>query len=316
MSNTNQKNNKNTFSLKNDYIFKKIFAKEENNSKLKDFLEAILNIEIKKVIVKNPEIPKNMLDEKLAILDIRAEINEDTIIDIEMQVANQYNISERSTIYTAKMITSDVKVSEEYRNMKKTISINILDFNYFKTNTYHNVAHMKFEKIKKEEYVDMGYEEEQETVTEKVEMHFIELPKFVQKNSGTKSKLEQWLWVMVGEEDKMEKAGKENKEVEKTIDELNTMNLSEEERIMYEEREKAIINYNFGMASAERHGKEEGLKEGLKEGKREGKREGEEKKKIEIIENMLKLKIDDEIIKKSVNISDEELEKYKKKIRV
>ena len=308
----NKTNNEFKVSLKNDYIFKKIFAKEENNSKLKDFLEAILNIEIKKVIVKNPEIPKNMLDEKLAILDIRAEINEDTIIDIEMQVANQYNISERSAIYTAKMITSDVKVSEEYRNMKKTISINILDFNYFKTNTYHNVAHMKFEKIKKEEYVDMGYEEEQETVTEKVEMHFIELPKFVQKNSGTKSKLEQWLWVMVGREDKMEKASKENKEVEKTIDELNTMNLSEEERIMYEEREKAIINYNFGMASAERHGKEEGLKEG----KREGKREGEEKKKIEIIENMLKLKIDDEIIKKSVNISDEELEKYKKKIRV
>ena len=308
----NNTNNEFKISLKNDYIFKKIFAKEENNSKLKDFLEAILNIEIKKVIVKNPEIPKNMLDEKLAILDIRAEINEDTMIDIEMQVANQYNISERSTIYTAKMISSDIKVSEEYRNMKKAISINILNFNYFKTNTYHNIAHMKFEKIKKEEYVDMGYEEEQETVTEKVELHFIELPKFVQKNSGTKSKLEQWLWLMVGREDKMEKARKENKEVEKTIDELNTMNLSEEERIMYEEREKAIINYNFGMASAERHGKEEGLKEG----KREGKREGEEKKKIEIIENMLKLKIDDEIIKKSVNISDEELEKYKKKIRV
>ena len=207
MNNTNQKNNKNTFSLKNDYIFKKIFAKEENNSKLKDFLEAILNIE-----------------------------------------------------------------------------------------------------IKKEEYVDMGYEEEQETVTEKVEMHFIELPKFTQKNSGTKSKLEQWLWLMVGREDKMEKASKENKEVENTIDELNTMNLSEEERIMYEEREKAIINYNFGMASAEKHGKEEGLKEGLKE--------GEEKKKTEIIENMLKLKIDDEIIKKSVNITDEELAKYKNKIHV
>ena len=307
----NKTNNEFKVSLKNDYIFKKIFAKEENNSKLKDFLEAILNIEIKKVIVKNPEIPKNMLDEKLAILDIRAEINEDTMIDIEMQVANQYNISERSTIYTAKMISSDIKVSEEYRNMKKAISINILNFNYFKTNTYHNIAHMKFEKIKKEEYVDMGYEEEQETVTEKVEMHFIELPKFVQNNSGTKSKLEQWLWVMVGREDKMEKASKENKEVEKTIDELNTMNLSEEERIMYEEREKAIINYNLGMAAAERHGMERGLKEAEKKRK-----EGEEQKKIEIIENMIKLKIDDEIIKKSVNITDEELEKYKKKIHV
>ena len=65
------------------------------------------------------------------------------------------------------------------------------------------------------------------------------------------------------------------------------------------------------MASAERHGKEEGLKEGLKKGLKEF-----EKKKQEIIENMLKLKIDDEIIKKSVNITDEELEKYKKKIQL
>ena len=308
----NKPTNELKFSLKNDYIFKKIFAKEENNSKLKDFLEAILNIEIKKVEVKNPEIPKNMLDEKLAILDIRAEINEDTMIDIEMQVANQYNISERSTIYTAKMISSDIKVSEEYRNMKKAISINILNFNYFKTNTYHNIAHMKFEKIKKEEYVDMGYEEEQETVTEKVEMHFIELPKFVQKNSGTKSKLEQWLWVMVGREDKMEKASKENKEVEKTIDELNTMNLSEEERIMYEEREKAIINYNFGMASAERHGREEGLKEGIEKGQRKG----IEKKKSDMIKNMLLLKIDDDTIKKIAEITDSELESYKKKFNM
>ena len=154
---------------------------------------------------------------------------------------------------------------------------------------------MKFEKIKKEEYVDMGYEEEQEIVTEKVEMHFIELPKFVQKNSGTKSKLEQWLWVMVGREDKMEKAGKENKEVEKTIDELNTMNLSEEERVLYEEREKAIINYNLGMGAAERHGKEETRRE--------------------IIKNMLELKMDDEIIKKVTKISDRQLEEIKKKLK-
>ena len=204
MNNTNQKNNKNTFSLKNDYIFKKIFAKEENNSKLKDFLEAILNIEIKKV-----------------------------------------------------------------------------------------------------EYVDMRYEEEQETVTEKVEMHFIELPKFAQKNSGTKSKLEQWLWVMVGEEDKMEKAGKENKEIERTINELNTMNLSEEERILYEEREKAIINYNLGMAAAEKHG--------LKEGEKKGEKKGIEKNKNNMIRNMLALKIDDNTIKKVAEITDSELESYKRK---
>ncbi len=109
----------------------------------------------------------------------------------------------------------------------------------------------------------------------------------------------------------MEKAGKENKEVEKTIDELNTMNLSEEERIMYEEREKAIINYNFGMASAERHGKEEGLKEGEKKGEKRG----IEKNKNNMIRNMLALKIDDNTIKKVAEITDSELESYKRKFK-
>ena len=83
------KNKKERLDLKNDYVFKRIFAKPENNKELKELLEAILNIEIEKVEVKNPEITKNYTDEKLGVLDIRAQINEDTIIDIEMQVANE-----------------------------------------------------------------------------------------------------------------------------------------------------------------------------------------------------------------------------------
>ena len=38
--------------LTSDYVFKRLFAREENNSMLKDFLEAILNIHINKVEVK------------------------------------------------------------------------------------------------------------------------------------------------------------------------------------------------------------------------------------------------------------------------
>ena len=51
--------------LTSDYVFKRIFAREENNSMLKDFLEAILNIHINKVEVKNPELTPNMADENL-----------------------------------------------------------------------------------------------------------------------------------------------------------------------------------------------------------------------------------------------------------
>lgn len=37
---------------------------------------------------------------------------------------------------------------------------------------------MKFEKTDKNEYVNMGFLEEDELATEDIEMHFIELPKF------------------------------------------------------------------------------------------------------------------------------------------
>ena len=42
--------------ITNDYIFKRVFAFEGNESVLKDLLEAILKKNIKKVEIKNPEI--------------------------------------------------------------------------------------------------------------------------------------------------------------------------------------------------------------------------------------------------------------------
>ena len=53
---------------------------------------------------------------------------------------------------------------------------------------------MKFEKTKREEYVEMGYKKEEEIAkmgykkeeeiaTDVLEMHFIELPKFIKKNA-------------------------------------------------------------------------------------------------------------------------------------
>ena len=75
--------------LTSDYVFKRVFAKEENNSMLKDLLEAILDRKINKVVVKNPEIPKNLADEKLGILDLKLEVDEQNIIDVEMQMKNE-----------------------------------------------------------------------------------------------------------------------------------------------------------------------------------------------------------------------------------
>ena len=57
--------------LTDDYIFKRVFAFEGNESVLKDLLEAILKKNIKKVEIKNPEIIPYEKDEKRGLLDIK-----------------------------------------------------------------------------------------------------------------------------------------------------------------------------------------------------------------------------------------------------
>ena len=200
--------------LTSDYVFKRIFAREENNSMLKDFLESILNIHINKVEVKNPELTPNMADEKLGILDLKLDIDNEKVVDVEMQVSNEHNIKERSSTYLSKLAAEQLKAKQNYKELKKIITINILKYNYLERNSYHSIARMKYENTKSIEFVDMGYQKEEEEATNTFEMHFIELPKFKEKNPDCNTKLEQWLWLIDGsKEEKVEMSAKENEEI-------------------------------------------------------------------------------------------------------
>ena len=290
--NKNSNEKKKRLELTNDYVFKKIFAKPENNIELKELLEAILNIDIKKVEVKNPEISKNYEDEKLGILDIRAHINDDTIVDIEMQVANVYTIINRNISYSSRIITEQLQVGDSYKYLKKLISINILGENLLKRNSYHSIAHMKFEKTEKEKYVDMGFKEEQEELTDKIEVHYIELKKFLKKNPGISNKLEQWLWLILGEEEKVKMASKQNKKIEKVVKDLDEMSADENERLEAYKRKLAVWDYNVSIAEATERGKSEGVEEEKIEIAKKLKRKGMDTKTIIEVTGLSKEKIE------------------------
>ena len=293
----NPEEKKKRLELTNDYVFKKIFAKPENNIELKELLEAILNIKINKVEVKNPEISKNYQDEKLGILDIRAHINDDTIVDIEMQVANVYTIINRNISYSSRIITEQLQVGDSYKFLKKIISINILGENLLKRNSYHSIAHMKFEKTEKEKYVDMGFEEEQEELTDKIEVHYIELKKFLKKNPGISNKLEQWLWLILGEEEKVKMASKENKKIEKVVKDLDEMSADENERLEAYKRKLAVWDYNVSIAEATERGKLEGVEE------------GKEEEKLEIAKKLKQKGMDTKAIMEVTGLTKEKIEK-------
>ena len=306
------KNKKERLDLKNDYVFKRIFAKPENNKELKELLEAILNIEIEKVEVKNPEITKNYTDEKLGVLDIRAQINEDTIIDIEMQVANVKRMVNRNIAYTSRLIAEDTRAGEDYRFLKKFISITILGENLLERNAYHSISHLKFEDIEPEKQVEMGYEKEQDLLTDRVEVHYIELKKFVKKNPKMSSKLEQWLWLIIGEEEKVKMASEKNKTIEKVVEDLDEMSADQNERLEAYRRQLIEWDYEIEKEELKKEAREEGLQEGREEGREEGKKEGIQKIAI----RMLQEDIDINMIIKITGLKEEEIEKLKKNRQV
>ena len=281
--------------LTNDYVFKRVFGKKGNENILKGLLEAILDIKIEKVEVQNPEITKAAIEDKLSVLDIKAELNKNTIVDIEMQVVDEKNIEERSVVYLSKNLSGQLQIGEQYTNLKKSIVINLLNFNHYKRNSYHHVSRMKFDKSKENEYVDMGYKDEEELATKKLEMHFIELPKFKKKNPGVENKIEQWLWTIIGEEEKIEMAEKDNKEIKKAIEIVDTMSMDKRERELYEARLKGEFNYGISISMA----------------KKEGEELGKNEQKLEIAKKMLSKKMPIKEIKEITGLTDEEIKKLK-----
>ena len=164
-------------------------------------------------------------------------------------------------------------------------------------NSYHSIARMKYENTKPIEFVDMGYNKEEEEATNTFEMHFIELPKFKQKNPDCNTKLEQWLWLIDGsKEEKVEMSAKENEEIDKTVKELNKLSQNPDEVAKYEEREWSIMRYDVEM------------KTNRELGEKAGEKRGRENEKRNVVKNLHKLNIPIEKIAKAVELSEKEVE--------
>lgn len=289
--------------LTSDIIFKAVFSRPGNEDVLKALLEAILDIEIKEVTVQNPELPVDFFDNKAGVMDIKVAINDDTVCGIEMQVKNLGDIDSRSTYYMSKTLSSEIKRGDDFKQVKKSIAINFLDFEFYQRNSYRSIAHMKFEKTKEEEYIDLGYEKEDEIATKDLEMHFIEIPKFVKKLPKPRTKLDQWLYLIAGREEMLEGIEERVKEIEKAVDTLEQLSMDKQAWNLYESRDMAKRDYNTGMRNAE----ERGLNKGIKK--------GEKKNSIEIARKMLKENMPESQIIRLTGLTENEINNLKDKIK-
>lgn len=269
----------------NDYIFKKIFAKKGNENILKDFLIAVLEIPIKKVEVQAEiSLEKQLEENKLGRLDLLAILNDTTIVNIEVQVLNPNNFIERTLYYWSGNYYNDLKAGENYRKIKRTIAINILDYEQFEEGPFHEIVRLK------RDY-------QNRILTDKMEIHFIQIPKFIKREGEIKTKLGQWMqFISQIDQKEVEVAMKENEAIKKANVEYEYLTGEEEERRIAFLRDKAIRD-------------EKSIREGSKE---EGREEGREEKQKEIAKKLLDKNMLIEEIIEITDLTKEEIEKLRK----
>ena len=270
----------------NDYVFKRIFGQKKNSDILKDLLQAILpNWNIKNVDPRQEvQLETDFITDKVCRLDILATLDDGTKVDIEMQMRNYNDIEARSLFYTTREYHQSLENGQDYIEIPKSIGIWISNFNVFNDEgPFHEIVRLR------RDY-------ENQIFTDKIEMHYLQLPKFKQKCKRISNKLEEWL-TFISFENMEELKMIENEKVKKAEEELEYLSGDEAERRIAYLRETAEIDRKFAMTAARDQGRVEGRSEGKIE------------EKIETAKKMLAEEMDINLIIKITGLTKDEIEK-------
>jgi predicted transposase/invertase (TIGR01784 family) len=266
MSEINQSANiKELLDPKLDLVFKMIFANKKYPEIAVSFLNSILYPGSLSSKIISLEIDNSMLvgetpKEKVSILDVKVTTNNREIINIEIQLRNEYNIVKRCVYYGSRLINSQLVQGEDYSTLKKSIVICIINYPLLYDETaIHNRFLLKNAISGK-------------VLTDLLEIHYLELSKLINPNL---SKDESWYpWMLFLNNPKSEvlqMAKRSIPELEKALALLEELSADKELQNLYEARIKDRLDRGSALAQAKRDGLAEGLEQGIEAGRQQEK---------------------------------------------
>lgn len=270
-----------------DFVFKRIFGSENNKDVLLAFLNRIFTEAgeppLTEIILINPYTDKDDPLDKQSIFDVYAKTSEGKLIDIEMQLFNKYDIEKRTLFYWSKRYASQLSEGDKYPELKKCVTINILNYLFLKNEQYHNVFHLREDRT--------GI-----SLIDDIEVHFLELPKLDERSVPSEGGLINWLLFLKGADTSHWEVLKMNEPgLEKAMDTLQYLSQDSDARRLYEARQK----YLHDEASMIEGAKSAGIAEGINKGKRE------------VARNLLAMGMDYAAVAKATGLSEDEIQSIK-----
>lgn len=119
------------YGMTNDYMFRAVL--QTNNKVLRGLICSLLHLtkeEVVSVEITNPILLGESVESKEFRLDIMVLLNSRTTINLEMQVANKLNWTNRSVLYLCRSYDTP-KRGEDYIEIRPAIHIGFLDYTLF-----------------------------------------------------------------------------------------------------------------------------------------------------------------------------------------
>jgi predicted transposase/invertase (TIGR01784 family) len=168
------------YTFKNDALFKTIFVKYPHL--LQKLVAVILDVDcesIQQFRITNPEMPPESLGDKFCRLDINM-IVDGRHINLEVQNHNEGDYPERSLFHWARLYSTSLPAGKGFSELPRTIVISILSFKLFDCKEYRSEF--------------MALETTRHTpLTDKMQLHYFELPKLPTNELTTDNLLKLWL---------------------------------------------------------------------------------------------------------------------------
>ena len=293
-----------------DLFARYLFGRNGSEDLLEDLVNATLSDfnfeEVKDLEIIDPFNLSENIDLKESIIDVKAKTKDNKTVIIEFQLCGNKNFVDRIFYYISKNIVNELHEGEDYQEVQKIISINLLDFNLDFGD--EGKPHRCFKLIDTEnQNISLDY----------IQMHLIEVQRFIDilENSTIeelkKNKLLTWMKFFTS--NNLENIEKELKEANpimtKAIEEYKRFTSDDKLMRAYAARDAFLVGQKFMLSRERKEGFDEGKLEGIKEGIKEGIEKGKLAEQISMAKAMKSKNMDINLISEITGLTIDEIKK-------
>ncbi len=219
-----------------DYAFKRVFGDQRNADLLIHLVNSVLRLPdpIVTIEILNPFNEKDLAEDKLAVLDIKARDQTGRLLNVEMQLALPRHFRGRILYYWAGLYRQQIAEGERYDQLRPAVTICLLNQRLFSEVEDYHMAFDLYNMANGLRFTDL------------IQIHLLELPKFRRTREELRNALDKWLYFFRYAETMDPRAlpaALEESVYQRAVRELEMLTKDDLERERYEARVKGIRDH-------------------------------------------------------------------------